>query len=411
MSEDTANSIREGVNNNLKNSKMTVSETAGKTTESGGAVMNVSQPKDGTTIGDGTGETNQAPTDQNTNPLDNHANDKNTDNHANDKNTGQIPDPKEPADWGHFDDDKFKIQDGDIIEYLMKEVILESAAWCLNKVSGIAGVLAYEAARAGYRSIVKPVWEHCVAEPWNNFVNWAWNGITGKNKKAPAPANNNQAGNYQSGTPNASIDNFNLFIQGCQARLQEITDPKNKARLDDMRILRLRIAQGYVSYKDGQLICADSGNPYPGISSFSEETFNMARAEGLAEYVTLMKQQATEAGKSINMSDEQLKDYIEKQQAYNVAWFQHTHDPENHPKPERPNLPNIGNDYFQTAYEKADATINDGLNDPSRHVAQILTELNVDTDTYAAQYAQYKMSEMYRDNPDNYYSGSYNKTD
>ncbi|MBE6454118.1 MAG: hypothetical protein E7017_04450 [Alphaproteobacteria bacterium] len=48
-------------------------------------------------------------------------------------------------DWGYKkDDDNFKIEQGDIIDYLMKEVILSSAAWAGNKVAGLGGIILYE---------------------------------------------------------------------------------------------------------------------------------------------------------------------------------------------------------------------------------------------------------------------------
>lgn len=51
---------------------------------------------------------------------------------------------REP-DWGHDKgDDDFKIQDGDIIQYLMKEVILSASAWATNRVTGFAGTFVYE---------------------------------------------------------------------------------------------------------------------------------------------------------------------------------------------------------------------------------------------------------------------------
>ncbi len=65
---------------------------------------------------------------------------------------GFINDP----DWGHKkDDDNFKIEQGDIIEYLMKDVILASAAWAGNKAAGAVGILTYEVSRALYHEAKK----------------------------------------------------------------------------------------------------------------------------------------------------------------------------------------------------------------------------------------------------------------
>ena len=56
----------------------------------------------------------------------------------------------------HKDDDKIKVTDGDILDYLMKEVLLPSWSWCIEKTAGIGGVILYE--------IGKQVKEH--ADPY-----------------------------------------------------------------------------------------------------------------------------------------------------------------------------------------------------------------------------------------------------
>ena len=66
----------------------------------------------------------------------------------------------EDPDWGHKkDDDNFKIEQGDIIDYLMKEVILASAAWAANKASGFVGIVSYEILSGAHRNVVKPGWK------------------------------------------------------------------------------------------------------------------------------------------------------------------------------------------------------------------------------------------------------------
>lgn len=54
------------------------------------------------------------------------------------------PDDEEP------NDDKFDIQQGDFIEFLMKDIVLASAAWAGKKVSGYAGLYLYKASSAVY---------------------------------------------------------------------------------------------------------------------------------------------------------------------------------------------------------------------------------------------------------------------
>lgn len=60
-------------------------------------------------------------------------------------NASQFKGFEDDPDWGYKkDDDNFKIEQGDIIDYLMKEVILSSAAWAGNKVAGLGGIILYE---------------------------------------------------------------------------------------------------------------------------------------------------------------------------------------------------------------------------------------------------------------------------
>lgn len=78
----------------------------------------------------------------------------------------------EDPDWGHKDDDKFKIEQGDIIEYLMKEIILASAAWAGNKVAGFAGVVAYESLHSFHYGITVPAARATIkhlTKKWENF--------------------------------------------------------------------------------------------------------------------------------------------------------------------------------------------------------------------------------------------------
>lgn len=62
-------------------------------------------------------------------------------------NTATIKKGDEPLDLGHYDDDKIKMSDGDIIDYMMKEWIQAGIAWCLDKTSGLGGAILYNASR------------------------------------------------------------------------------------------------------------------------------------------------------------------------------------------------------------------------------------------------------------------------
>lgn len=76
-------------------------------------------------------------------------------------------------DWGHDKgDDDFKIQDGDIIQYLMKEVILSSAAWATNRVAGTAGTFVYELGSGFHRNVTSPLYKNAC----DAFGNW-WDNL------------------------------------------------------------------------------------------------------------------------------------------------------------------------------------------------------------------------------------------
>jgi hypothetical protein len=67
-----------------------------------------------------------------------------------DDKTLEVKNNMDDPDWGHKDDDDFKIEQGDIIEYLMKDVILASAAWAGNRAAGLLGTVGYEVGRGGW---------------------------------------------------------------------------------------------------------------------------------------------------------------------------------------------------------------------------------------------------------------------
>lgn len=65
---------------------------------------------------------------------------------------GKLKKDKNP-DEDFEDDDKFDIQQGDFIDFLMKEVVLASAAWVGKKVSGRINLALYEAASGVYHKV------------------------------------------------------------------------------------------------------------------------------------------------------------------------------------------------------------------------------------------------------------------
>ena len=77
-------------------------------------------------------------------------------------------DPDDPKE----DDDKFDIQQGDFIEFLMKDIVLASAAWAGKKVSGQVGLLTYRGLSWVYHTaddkIFTPAGKE-ISEAWDNL--------------------------------------------------------------------------------------------------------------------------------------------------------------------------------------------------------------------------------------------------
>lgn len=88
-------------------------------------------------------------------------NDKPAGNDGRDK-AGQVKGLMDDPDWGKPLDDKFDIQQGDFIEFLMKDVVLASAAWTGNKVFGITGYGIYKVGSSAWHAAGKNI------KKWND---------------------------------------------------------------------------------------------------------------------------------------------------------------------------------------------------------------------------------------------------
>ncbi len=84
---------------------------------------------------------------------------------------GEIKKTDDP-DTPKEDDDKFDIQQGDFIEFLMKDVVLASAAWAGKKVSGQIGLLTYRGLSWMYHTaddkLFTPAGKE-ISEAWDNL--------------------------------------------------------------------------------------------------------------------------------------------------------------------------------------------------------------------------------------------------
>ena len=98
---------------------------------------------------------------------------KKAEDEAFEENAGEARRRRDDPDWAKDDDnDNFKIEQGDIIEYLMKDIILASAAWAANKAAGLGGIVLYETASGIYKHAIRPAGQYTgkvISDQWNNF--------------------------------------------------------------------------------------------------------------------------------------------------------------------------------------------------------------------------------------------------
>ena len=98
---------------------------------------------------------------------------KKAEDKAFEENAGEARRRRDDPDWAKDDDnDNFKIEQGDIIEYLMKDIILASAAWAANKAAGLGGIVLYETASGIYKHAIHPAGQYTgkvISDQWNNL--------------------------------------------------------------------------------------------------------------------------------------------------------------------------------------------------------------------------------------------------
>ena len=124
---------------------------------------------------------------------------KKAEDKAFDDSTGEARRRRDDPDWAKDDDsDNFKIEQGDIIEYLMKDIILASAAWAANKAAGLGGIVLYESASGIYKHTLRPAGQYAgkaLSNQWNNFK-----ALFGKKENENTEAKeilNDVIGNYE----------------------------------------------------------------------------------------------------------------------------------------------------------------------------------------------------------------------
>lgn len=173
---------------------------------------------------------------------------------------GRYKGPMRDPDWGHKkDDDNFKIEQGDIIDYLMKEVILASAAWAGNKAAGFVGIVGYEIISGVHHNVAEPAWKKVKKIFSSSGKETDGNGST------PYPEGNND----QPANPDI-LASFNSIYDNNKANYQKYIQAylSDDPRKDTLLHYQERLLYNTAVIGENQIIEYDStSKPFNEISS------------------------------------------------------------------------------------------------------------------------------------------------
>lgn len=301
---------------------------------------------------------------------------------------------RDDPDWGHKkDDDDFKIEQGDIIEYLMKDVILSSVAWAGNRVAGFAGTISYELLSAGVKEIhpygrtakewVTKKWDKFVAQPFNNWLN-------SEDEPASNKPSSEQTGREQ--TFDHITGMYTDIIANCTGKMKAqediINDPESTS--SKLHKLKLRVTQHLavlgnngITFDDGTTLpyteaCGINGNPenVKNILKNSQEIADTSKIEAMCKTLGYQKG---------SLEEKELREWYQK----------YTKRQEECIKTGNLNLPAPeGTKKFINAYNKASEDSRKELSFEPH--ATILTAQSA---IFAANYAMYAYTEELRKNP------------
>ncbi len=195
---------------------------------------------------------------------------KNNPKDISEKDVGMFDRLTRDPDWGHKkDDDNFKIEQGDIIDYLMKEVILASAAWAGNKAAGFVGIVGYEMSSAAYHNVLQPGWKKLKEKLFNREEQ-------DSSQQGTPPPSNNQPNSPTPNNPTPSNTNqqiFNNFVNAYttntnthQRRIEALisNDPRKETLFHYMERL---VTNNAVIGDDKIIELGSSSKPFNEISS------------------------------------------------------------------------------------------------------------------------------------------------
>lgn len=269
--------------------------------------------------------------------------------------TGEIPnDPgQEPDDGGSYETDKIKLQDGDIIDYLFKEWLLEGLAWCLNEAGSLAGAIVYETARPlghslhkGYHWTRDRVTEH-LSNIYHNRIN----------------PNHNNANDIRTGYTAATTE------------LRNTLDAANVAQTEDLALIRQDIGSRRVIMENGHLV--DTQDPTRRLPNISEESFNDVRNKADKFHLDIMRS-------ILSINDGNNNDNNALQTYYN----------------EKANNPNAvaPNSKYEAAFNRARDVYTRTGHKLKERVSVLI--LHTQAQLFAEHYSQYQIEEDKRKHPD-----------
>ena len=302
---------------------------------------------------------------------------KKAEDKAFDDSTGEARRRRDDPDWAKADDnDNFKIEQGDIIEYLMKDIILASAAWAANKAAGLGGIVLYETASGIYKHAIRPAGQYTgkvISDQWNNFK-----ALFGKKENENTEAMeilNDVIGNYEE-----NIRRFNSDTEKTEKVSSQLTD-YFKHIISNHVVLDETGDKIYGQYRDG----------------WSEKTF----AEHFPKTAEASKKGLLDFRK--NIRDEQLETLKKKFPNENIeTWFnQQIKFEEDYvrtqgkPTIEEPRRLDPDDKYFNALTEiRASQKMQIEL-----HKEAFMLDYKMNL--FAAHYSTYKYIELCRQNPDN----------
>ena len=185
---------------------------------------------------------------------------KKAEDNAFEENAGEARRRRDDPDWAKDDDnDNFKIEQGDIIDYLMKEVILASAAWAGNKAAGFVGIVGYEIISGVHHNATEPAWKKVKKIFSSSGKETDGNGST------PSPeGNNNQPSNPD------ILASFNSIYDNNKANYQKHIQAylSDDPRKDTLLHYQERLLYNTAVIGENQIIEYDStSKPFNEISS------------------------------------------------------------------------------------------------------------------------------------------------